>query len=196
MDEKDIQINTEEVATTEMNEVVATTSPKEHKGERFDNRRKNFKKNHRKSSGRERVKPEFDQKMISIRRVTRVVAGGRRFSFSVALVAGNKNGQVGVGLGKAGDTSLAIEKAFRDAKKNMIKVRTNKTKSIPHEISSKYASAIVKIMPAQCRGLIAGSSVRDVLELAGLSDITAKILSRSKNKLNNARAAIKALNTL
>lgn len=194
MDEKDTQLNTQPEVST--NEAPVSSAPRQDRKYQSDDRRKNFKKNQRKAPGRERVKPEFDQKMISIRRVTRVVAGGRRFSFSVALVAGNKNGQVGVGLGKAGDTSLAIEKAFRDAKKNMIKVKTSKTKSIPHEVEAKYASAVVKIMPAPGRGLIAGSSVRDVLELAGISDITAKILSRSKNKLNNARAAIKALNTL
>jgi small subunit ribosomal protein S5 len=156
-----------------------------------------FRKNQRKAPQRkERVKPEFDQKIINIRRVTRVVAGGRRFSFSVALVAGNRKGQVGVGLGKAGDTSLAIEKAFRDAKRHMLKVKMTKTRSIPHEVGAKYSSSVLTVMPAPGRGLIAGSSVRDVLELAGITDITAKILSRSKNKLNNARAAIKALNTL
>lgn len=156
-----------------------------------------FRKNQRKAPQRkERVKPEFDQKIINIRRVTRVVAGGRRFSFSVALVAGNRKGQVGVGLGKAGDTSLAIEKAFRDARRNMLKVKMTKTNSIPHEVAAKYSSSVITIMPAPGRGLIAGSSVRDILELAGITDITAKILSRSKNKLNNARAAVKALNTL
>lgn len=158
--------------------------------------RREFRKNQKRPVRKERVKPEFDQKIINIRRVTRVVAGGRRFSFSVALVAGNRNGQVGVGLGKAGDTSLAIEKAFRDAKRNMWKGKLTKNKSIPHEIEAKYSSSILRIIPAPGRGLIAGSSVRDVLELAGITDITAKILSRSKNKLNNARAAMKALNTL
>ena len=71
---------------------------------------------------KERVKPEFDTKIIGIRRVTRVASGGRRFTFSVAVVSGDKKGRVGVGLGKAGDTSLAIDKATRNAKKNMIKV--------------------------------------------------------------------------
>jgi small subunit ribosomal protein S5 len=163
---------------------------------RGDGQKRFFKKNQRKAPRREKVKPEFDQKIVNIRRVTRVVAGGRRFSFSVALVAGNRKGQVGVGLGKASDTSLAIEKAFRDAKKNMLKAKITKTNSIPHEVNAKYSSSVVNIMPAPGRGLIAGSSVRDVLELAGITDITAKIHSRSKNKLNNARAAIKALATL
>lgn len=141
----------------------------------------------------ERAKPEFDQKMIDIRRVTRVVSGGRRFSFSVALVAGDRKGSVGVGIGKAGDTSLAIEKALKNAKKNMITIRLNKKFSIPHDLSAKYSAARVFLMPNHGKGLIAGSSVRNVLTLAGVRDVSAKIFSGSKNKLNNAKAAIKAL---
>jgi len=143
-----------------------------------------------------RAKPEFDQKIISLRRVTRVVAGGRRFSFSVALVAGNRKGTVGVGQGKAGDTPLAIEKAFRDARKNMITVNTTKKMSIPHDVEAKYAASRVKIMPAPDKGILAGSSVRTVLELAGLREIGAKLLSKSKNSTNNAYVAIKALQKL
>lgn len=143
-----------------------------------------------------RVKPEFDQKIVSLRRVTRVVAGGRRFSFSVALVAGNRKGMVGVGLGKATDTPLAIEKAFRDARKNMITVNTTKEMSIPHDVEAKYAASVVKIMPAPGKGLLAGSSVRTVLELAGLNNVGAKLLSRSKNSANNAYVAVKALKKL
>jgi small subunit ribosomal protein S5 len=144
----------------------------------------------------ERVRPEFDQKIISIRRVTRVMAGGRRFSFSVAMVIGDKRGKVGVGIGKAGDTQLAIEKAVRDAKKHMITVSMNKEGHLQHDVHTKYASSEVMIMPAPGRGLVAGSSVRTVLEHAGVKDVTAKIFSRSKNKLNNARAAVEALKQL
>ncbi len=144
----------------------------------------------------ERTRPEFDQKIISIRRVTRVMAGGRRFSFSVAMVVGDKKGKVGVGIGKAGDTQLAIDKAVRDAKKHMIVVPMNKDSHIPHDVHTKYASSEVMIMPAPGRGLVAGSSVRTVLEMAGVKDVTAKIFSRSKNKLNNARAAVVALGLL
>ncbi|MDP3875044.1 MAG: 30S ribosomal protein S5 [bacterium] len=143
-----------------------------------------------------RTKPEFEQKIVSLRRVTRVMAGGRRFSFSVCLVAGNRKGSVGVGQGKASDTPLAIEKAFRDAKKNMITVNATKKMSIPHDIEAKYAASRVKIMPARGKGILAGSSVRTVLELAGLREIGAKLLSRSKNSANNAYVAIKALKQL
>jgi len=151
-------------------------------------------KNPRKPGHRDaRPRNEFDQKMLNIRRVARVATGGRRFSFSVAIVAGDKKGKVGVGLGKANDTSLAIDKALRNAKRNMITVNTTKTFSIPHEVSSKYCSARIVIRPAPGRGVVAGSAVRNVLDLAGIKDVTAKILSGSKNKLNIARAAIEAL---
>jgi len=124
------------------------------------------------------------------------MAGGRRFSFSVSMVIGDKKGRVGVGIGKAGDTQLAIEKALRDARKQMITVVMNKDSHIPHDVHVKYASSEVMMMPAPGRGLVAGSSVRTVLELAGVTDVTAKIFSRSKNKLNNARAAVEALKQL
>ena len=125
-----------------------------------------------------------------------MVAGGRRFSFSVAVVAGNRKGTVGVGTGKASDTPLAIEKAFRDAKKNMIAVNVTKNMSVPHDVEAKYAASRVIIMPARGKGILAGSSVRTVLEMAGLKEVGAKILSRSKNTTNNALAAIKALKKL
>ena len=147
-------------------------------------------------AGFERARPEFDTKMIQIRRVTRVVAGGRRFSFSVAIVAGNGKGSVGVGIGKAADTATAIDKATKNAKKTMIKVRLTDTMMIPHSVEAKEASARVIIMPAAGRGMVAGSAVRNVLELAGIKNVRAKILSGSKNKLNIARAAVKALSTL
>ena len=157
----------------------------------------NEKKNtSRRPSSFNKPKPEFDQKILNIRRVTRVVAGGRRFYFSVALVAADKKGSVGFGLGKAGDTSLAINKSLRNAKKNMIKLNLTKTMSIPYELSAKFSSCSVKLMPNKGRGLIAGSVVRDIIVLAGMKDITGKILSGSKNKLNNAKAVMEALSQI
>jgi small subunit ribosomal protein S5 len=163
---------------------------------RGSNDKRNPRRPRRGGRREERPRQEFEQKIISIRRVTRVMAGGRRFSFSVAMVLGDKKGKVGVGIGKAGDTQLAIEKAMRDAKKSMITIPMNKDSHIPHDVQVKYASSEVMIMPAPGRGLVAGSSVRTVLELGGVKDVTAKIFSRSKNKLNNARAAIEALKQL
>jgi len=142
---------------------------------------------------REKERSEFDNKIVSIRRVARVVSGGKRFTFSVSMVIGDRKGRVGVGLGKAADTALAIEKAMRDAKKNVITVPLTKTHSIAHDVSAKYGGSRVTIAPAPERGVIAGSSVRTVIELAGVKDVWAKIFSRSKNKLNNARVALEAL---
>lgn len=144
----------------------------------------------------DRPRPEFDQKSIEVRRVARVVAGGRRFSFSVAMIIGDHRGKVGVGTGKAGDISLAMDKAAKDAKKHMITVRLTKTNSIPHQVKAKSSSACVEIIPAPSRGLVAGSAVRNALELAGITDVSAKIQSGSKNKLNMARATIKALSEI
>lgn len=141
----------------------------------------------------ERPKPEFDQKMVSIRRVTRVVAGGRRMTFAVALAIGDKKGSIGLGTGKAGDTSLAIAKALRQAKKNMFKIKTTKDMSIPSQVSSKFSSSKLTMMPNNGKGLVAGSTVRDILILAGIKNVTAKLNSGSKNKLNNARVTYKTL---
>ena len=178
--------------------VVSSAAPAKDKGA-FDSRgRGGFRgggsgRPERKRSREERPRSEFDQKILNIRRVTRVASGGRRFSFSVAIVLGNRKGSVGVGTGKAGDTSLAIDKATKNAKKNLLKLSLTKTSSIPYEMRVKYSSARVLIMPAKGRGLIAGSALRDVLDLSGVRDVAGKIFSGSKNKLNIARATIKAL---
>jgi len=226
MTENTTQKNTEETTGVKAPEVVATAAPKPAEGRSFGTRPRTVGagagaprggvrggagaprgggarggargagKGGPRGAGFERAKPEFDNKLIQIRRVTRVVAGGRRFAFSVAMVAGNRKGSVGVGIGKAADTAAAIEKAMKNAKKNMIKVRLTNEMMIPHEVEAKEASARVMIMPAPGRGMVAGSSVRNVLDLAGIKNVRAKILSGSKNKLNNARAAIKALEQL
>lgn len=152
----------------------------------------------RRGSGdnRERVKPEFDSKIIDIRRVTRVTSGGRRMNFSVSVVAGDRKGRVGVGLGKGIDTAGAVEKATREARKNIIKVPLSPQMTIPHAVDAKYASARIMLFPARGRGVVAGSSARAVIELAGIKDVCAKFLSGSKNPLNNARVTIAALNKL
>lgn len=143
-----------------------------------------------------RERGEFEQVTIDARRVARVMAGGRRFTFSLAVVIGDKKGRVGVGLGKAVDTVLAIEKATRDARKHLITVARTSTNSIAHNVIEKYASSIVEILPSKGRGLVAGSAVRTVLELAGVTDVVTKIHTRSKNKLTIARATVAALETV
>jgi len=141
-------------------------------------------------------KPEFEQKILDIARVTRVMAGGRRFSFRIAAVIGDKNGRVGVGVAKGSDVSLAMEKAVNDAKKNMITVNIFEG-TIPHEVEVKNKGSRILLKPAKAgRGVIAGGAVRVVCEFAGISNVTAKMLSKSKNKINNARATIKAFEQL
>lgn len=143
-----------------------------------------------------REKPEFDTKAIDVRRVTRVVSGGRRFSLHVSMIAGDRNGRVGLGTGKAMDTQVAMEKALKAAKKNMIKLPIDDKKSVAHETSAKFDTSEIWISPNKGKGLIAGSSARVILSLAGLSNVTAKFHGGTKNKLNNARATMKALEKL
>jgi len=143
-----------------------------------------------------RERSEFEQATLDVRRVARVMAGGRRFSFSVTVVIGDKKGRVGVGLGKGADTALAIDKAVRAAKKALITVPLTKGRSIEHDVSAKYASSTVEMIPSPGRGVVAGSAMRTVLEYAGVTDVIAKIQTRSKNKLTIARATIEALKQL
>lgn len=143
-----------------------------------------------------RERGEFEQVTIDARRVARVMAGGRRFSFSLVVVIGDKKGRVGVGLGKGIDTALAIDKAVRDAKKHMITIVRTTSGSIPHAVATKYSSSTVEIMPSVGRGLVAGSAMRTVLDLGGVTDVVTKIHTRSKNKLTIARATVEALKKL
>lgn len=143
-----------------------------------------------------RERGEFEQVTIDARRVARVMAGGRRFNFSLVVVIGDRKGRVGVGLGKGVDTALAIDKATRDAKKNLLLVPRTASGSIPHQVSMKYSSSTVEIIPSRGRGLVAGSAMRTVLDLAGVTDVVAKIHTRSKNKLTIARATVAALSKL
>ena len=143
-----------------------------------------------------RERSEFEQATLDVRRVARVMGGGRRFSFSVTVVIGDRKGRVGVGLGKGADTALAIDKAVRSAKKNLITVPLTADNSIAHKVSARYGSSDVEIIPSPGRGLVAGSAMRIVLEYAGVTNVVTKILSRTKNKLTIARATVVALESL
>lgn len=140
-------------------------------------------------------KPEYDQKLLDLARVTRVVKGGRRFRFRASLVIGNRKGKVGVGVGKGGDVSDAIKKAYDDARKNLIEIPTRRN-TIPHDIQVKLGSAKIILKPApKGRGIVAGGAVRAVVDYAGLKDVVSKSLG-SSNKLNVARATVMALKKL
>ena len=137
-------------------------------------------------------KKEYDHKVIDIARVARVMSGGRRFSFRATVVIGDRNGKVGVGTGKGADTAIAIDKAINAAKKKMIKVTIVKG-TIPVDVVSKFGSAKIILKPAkEGKGIVAGGTIRTVVDFAGIQNITSKMLG-SNNKINNAKATIKAL---
>lgn len=147
--------------------------------------------------GEPREKSEYDQKVLDVRRTARVVAGGRRFSFRATVIVGNRMGKVGMGLGKGPDVASAVDKAVFQAKKSIIVVPVTDQKTIPHETSAKYKAAKILLKPArEGRGLIAGGPVRVIADLAGIKNLTAKILGRTVNKVNNARAVMQALRKL
>ncbi|OGJ42301.1 30S ribosomal protein S5 [Candidatus Peregrinibacteria bacterium RIFCSPLOWO2_01_FULL_39_12] len=138
---------------------------------------------------------EFEEEVIQIDRVTRVVKGGRKLRFRATVAIGNKKGRVGLGIGKSNEVTGAIQKAIAKAKKNMLTVVMNGT-TIPHRIQVKYKAAKLLLMPAvQGTGLIAGGTIRKVLELTGVKDILSKALGTS-NKVNNSKAVFLALSML
>ena len=138
---------------------------------------------------------EFEERVIGIDRVARVVKGGRRFRFRAVVVVGDRKGQLGMGVAKAGDVTSAISKAVTQAKKIMIKPYIiNGT--LPYECKEKFKSAVVMIRPGKHgRGIIAGGVVRTMLELAGYKDVVAKMIG-SKNKINNVKAVYNIFNKL
>jgi small subunit ribosomal protein S5 len=144
-----------------------------------------------------KLEGEFEQNILDIARVTRVVAGGKRLSFRATVAIGSKTGhRIGVGIGKGQDVSQAIEKAVNEAKHHLVEVPVvNGT--IPFEVSAKYQAAHVVLKPAKKgKGIIAGGSVRSLLKLANISDVTAKILGQTSNAINNSQATILAIKKL
>jgi small subunit ribosomal protein S5 len=141
------------------------------------------------------VKRDFDQKVVEIKRVTRVVAGGKRMRFRALVVVGDKKGKVGIGLRKGSDVTEAVQKAANAAKKSMIAVHMENG-TIPHELTFKYKSSKVFLKPARPgTGIIAGGAIRQVLDMAGIKNVLSKMLG-SSNKVNNVMATYLALSKL
>lgn len=161
---------------------------------------RNFRGGDRRGGGRPPRAPreqlDYNSAVLHIARVARVTKGGKRFSFRATVIAGDGKGKVGVGIGKGIDVSQSIQKATNQARKNMIKVAIEKG-TIAHEVQNKYNSATVMLKPAIIgKGVKAGGPVRVIAKLAGIENLIAKILSRSTNKINIARATIGALSKL
>lgn len=155
------------------------------------------KKRGRPTRGKRRVQEvsEFDQRILDLARVTRVTAGGKRMRFRVCLIAGDRKGRVGYGVAKGADVQAAVEKAFRQAKKRLVKIPFEH-ETIPFPVEVKYGSAHILLKPApQGTGLKAGGAIRVVFELAGVPNASAKILGAS-NKINNVKAVFLALHKL
>ena len=145
---------------------------------------------------KDRPKEEFESKLLDLARVAHTRAGGKKLRFRAVIVMGNKQGLVGLGMASGADVQIAVEKATRLAKKHLIEVPI-KEDTIPHEVYAKYSAAEVLLRPQRKgRGLVAGGTVRVICNLAGIKNISSKILGRTGNKLNNARATINALKKL
>jgi small subunit ribosomal protein S5 len=136
-------------------------------------------------------KPEYDQKTLDIARVARVTKGGKRFSFRATVVAGNGKGRVGVGTAKGRDVQQSIQKAYHQAKKNLVTIAI-KDGTIPYQVDGKYSSATVILKPSKS-GIKAGGAVRVIAQMSGITGMTGKLTGRTNNKINIARAALVAL---
>ena len=143
-----------------------------------------------------RPKSEFEEKIVDVARVTRVVKGGRRMRFRTLVVVGDKKGRIGAAVAKSIEVPVAAQKAAKKAKQNMITVPLTESGSIPHEIKSRFASSVIFLKPApEGSSLVSGGSARTVLELAGVRNVVSKSLG-SNNKLNCVFATIQALSEL
>lgn len=194
VEETEVEEAAEETADDDLEdnemEAYAEAIQKPEKGERKSRGRKK-----RTENKEEQPQSEWKEQVVQIRRVTKVVKGGKKLSFRAIVIVGNQKGQVGVGCAKAAEVIIAIQKAIADGRKNLINVPIFKT-TIPHPITGRSGAGAVMLRPAaQGTGIIAGGAVRSVLELAGIENILSKSLG-SKSPLNAANATLEALKSL
>ena len=191
---KEIQAEVQEAIET-VEETVETEANEQAVEEEKETKRPQRKSRRRKIETVEPAESEWKEQVVQIRRVTKVVKGGKKLSFRAIVIVGNKKGQVGMGVAKAAEVIIAIQKAVADARKNLVTVPIFNT-TIPHEITGKSGAGSVKLKPAsKGTGVIAGGAVRAVLELSGVENILSKSLG-SKSPLNAANATLNALKSL
>lgn len=190
-------VNEKETQVTEATaEATAETSEKREARRNERGERRNNRGERRNNRGREEEKDKFIERVVTINRVSKVVKGGRRFSFTALVVVGDGNGMVGVGYGKAKEVPAAISKGVEEAKKNFFRVPRVEGRTIPHRVQGEAAAGVVMLRPATAgTGVIAGGPVRAVLEAAGIHDVLSKSLG-SSNQINIVHATIEALRQL
>ncbi len=177
------------------NNLIKNTKPSGGKKENFSSKT-NSPKNFKKKTPLRLSKIKYEEKVIQVKRVTKVVKGGKKMTFRAVVIIGDNKRKVGVGIGRADDVNMAIEKAILSGKKNLISVPLTLKDSVPHVVKASYGACQIMLRPAsQGTGVIAGGSVRTVLELAGIKNILAKQFG-SNNILNNAKTTILALTLL
>lgn len=187
-------VNEKETQVTEATaEAVETTEKSSSNENRRDNNRGERRNNNR---GRDEEKDKYIERVVTINRVSKVVKGGRRFSFTALVVVGDGQGMVGVGYGKAKEVPAAIAKGVEEAKKSFFRVPRIEERTIPHRVQGEAAAGVVMLRPATAgTGVIAGGPVRAVLEAAGIHDVLSKSLG-SSNQINIVKATIAALKML
>ena len=190
-------VNEKETQVTEATaEATAETSEKREARRNERGERRGNRGERRNNRGREEEKDKFIERVVTINRVSKVVKGGRRFSFTALVVVGDGNGMVGVGYGKAKEVPAAISKGVEEAKKNFFRVPRVEGRTIPHRVQGEAAAGVVMLRPATAgTGVIAGGPVRAVLEAAGIHDVLSKSLG-SSNQINIVHATIEALRQL
>ena len=186
------------VKETQVSEAVAaeTAETSKQREERRNNRGERRGRGDRKNRAREEEKDKYIERVVTINRGSKVVKGGRRFSFTALVVVGDGNGMVGVGYGKAKEVPAAIAKGVEEAKKNFFRVPRIENRTIPHRVQGEEAAGVVMLRPATAgTGVIAGGPVRAVLEAAGIHDVLSKSLG-SSNQINIVHATVAALKQL